>query len=237
MAIELRREDLVDRRAKAEGLSVEWQSGDEDFDRAVYVCSRTSDAEVLAAVVCDEVRKGVLELLALGFRRVNIDDDGRICAHLTEFVAPRSAAKQNRGLLVIQAFVRILSNVPAIESSLEEAPAVPFAGWTRLLRIIGILGWATNVPITAAFLHLLRSVAGLPEDVPSFLQIALVFALAVGLGMFGATGYGALVRPRLQGRSDAHHILSSAKFSAFGGLSVVCFFVFLTVLVFVASRP
>src|SRR5262249_43060405 len=56
LAIELRREDLGDVVAKNKGLSVEWQSGDEAFDRAVYVGTPTTDAEVLAAVLGAEVR-------------------------------------------------------------------------------------------------------------------------------------------------------------------------------------
>jgi hypothetical protein len=55
--IELRPEGRGDVAAKQQGLSVEWQSGDAAFDAAIYVSTPTTDAAVLAAVLCE--RSGV----------------------------------------------------------------------------------------------------------------------------------------------------------------------------------
>src|SRR6185369_13478406 len=66
LAIELRREGDADVEAKDTGLSVEWQSGDAEFDRDVYVTSPTTDPRVLGAVLGPAARDAVRALLDLG---------------------------------------------------------------------------------------------------------------------------------------------------------------------------
>ena len=172
----------MDVGAKRRGLSVEWQSGDAPFDKAVYVSSPLEDAEVLSAVLGEEVRRGVLELLSLGFRRVLIDEDGRISAFLSEFAVPAAASTQGRGRAVVDAFARILSNIPAIEPASHTHPALPLAGWTRALKVIGILAWATNVGFVGGLVLGLRALLGASEELPTTLQLTLTIAVSIVLG-------------------------------------------------------
>jgi hypothetical protein len=236
MNIELRPENTMDVGAKRRGLSVEWQSGDSAFDQSVYVSSPLQDADVLSAVLGEEVRSGVIELLALGFRRVLIDEDGRISASLTEFAVPAAAAKQGRGPAAALAFSKVLSNIPIVEHAPGAHLALPLSGWTRTLKVIGILGWATNVGFVGGLVVGLRALFGASEELPTTLQLTLSIAFAIVFGVLGARTYCRILEQRLRGRSDAHTQLLGAQFSAFGGFSVLSLVLLLAFGMALASR-
>jgi len=229
--IELRREDSVDRAAKSHGLSVEWQSGDAVFDDAVYVATSTNDSEVLAAVLGPQVRKGVLELVELGFRKIAIDDaSGEVRAHLSEFT--RATPSPKRGARTIRAFAQIVSNLPYIASSGEAHEPVPLAGFTMFLRVIGLLGWATNVGYVAAVIALTAKLHPQSKEVEiSTLTFVWVVVAAITCGVLGAKFYGSFVGERVRGSSRAHERVASAGWSAFGGFSVIALTLLLVVVV------
>jgi hypothetical protein len=219
--IELRPENVADVAAKAEGLNVEWQSGDAAFDDAVYVSTPTANVEVLAAVLGADVRQAVLDLFALGFRLVCIDEKGEVRASVVEFTSREP--REGRGARAIDAFARILANLPVIAASGEVAPPAPFAGLTLLLQIIGVLGWAVNVGYVGIVHATVCELRGKPDADVSVLGVVLAIFAGLVAGGFGGKAYGNLVRARVRGTSLAASRVTRAQIAAFGGGSVIVF--------------
>lgn len=206
LAIELRPERGEDRAAKREGINREWQTGDPAFDAAVYVSTPTENAAVLAAVLGPEVRRAVLELFALGFRRVCVDDDGVVRAEVTEFVI--HAPQQGRGRLAVDAFSRVLSSLPAVVASGGSHPAPPFAGTTRTLGRLAVL---FGVLFTLLFAGALYVVVGAqPVDPETDLAGFMLRLLTVVLGPWLALGIG-VVPFRLARRSYARAVANASR--------------------------
>jgi hypothetical protein len=103
----------------------------------VYVSTRTERADVFAAVLGPDVRRAVLELFALGFRRVCVDDGNIVRAEVTEFVV--QAPRQGRGRRAVDAFASILASLPAVVASGATHREPPLAGTTRTLRRLAVL--------------------------------------------------------------------------------------------------
>ncbi len=220
MSIELRRESRGDVGAKREGLAVEWQSGDELFDAVVYVSSPTTDPEVLSAVLGAEVRRGALTLVELGFQSVRIDEDGDVVARLTEFARPD--AEPERGRQAVEAFADIVANLPAVTHSGRVRPPPPFARATRVLRAVGLVGWALNVGYVGLVTMALR--AALPPhrgDLHSATDIGAAVAVGIVAGLVASSIYSGMVRERVRGTSDAPDVVFNAGLAAFGGVSVL----------------
>jgi hypothetical protein len=225
LGLVLRPELAHDVAAKREGVSVEWQSGDGAFDARVYVETPTTDAAVLGAVLNAEVRAAVLALMALGFLRVCIDDDGEVSARIVEFTQ-RGPVAPGRGRQAVEAFARLLGNLPALTHTGASHPPTPLAGLTRLLGVLGLLGWALNVGWVGLVAMAFHAISPPPANtIDSLSAGAIVASVGLGLvaGVLGGKGYGDLLRPRLRGRSDAHSVLVTAQISAFGGASVLTF--------------
>jgi hypothetical protein len=233
LLIKLRPEEQHDVQAKREGLSVEWQAQDPEFDRRVYVETPTTDALVLGAVLNAEVRAATLTLLDLGFRAVHIDDGGRVRTTLVEFVHARPPPA-DRGRRAVEAFARLIGNLPHVEHTGTRRDPPPLEGWTLALGIVGVAGWALNVGLVGllvgAFDFLFphpANATGDPDVLPSLCAIGAGIVGGVMLSAF----YGDAVKARVQGRSDAHLLVRKAKLAAFGGGSVLVFVVaFLVVL-------
>ncbi|MBI2395085.1 MAG: hypothetical protein HYV09_36280 [Deltaproteobacteria bacterium] len=237
MHITLRPEDAGDVAAKRERLSVEWQTGDEEFDRRVYVDSDTTDRAVLSAVLNAEVRAATLALMDLGFKTVIIDDGGQVIARVVEFV--QRVPRANRGRLAVDAFARLLGNLPAVTHVETARPAVPLLGWTRLLGAIGAIGWGLNVGYVGLVLMAFHAVSGRasrePEP-PGTLATIAVIAVAIVAGVIAAKVYGSLVRERVRGRSNAHQLAFTATLCAFGGASVLTFTAMFVAVMALAGR-
>ncbi len=224
LAIELRREDGGHVAARARGLNVEWQSGDVAFDRAVYVDTPTTDPEVLAAVIGPEVRRAVCELLALGFLTVSIDDDGAVCACITEFTT-MDRPRANRGADALSAFAHIHANLPAIATSGRTVRHRPLVGVTIGLALVGAAGWGCNYFYLNAVLAISRDAWDLAESAASLAWWECVGAVAIGVlaGTVGLLLYGRLVAALARGTSSAHKDVQHAQLAAFFGTSVVAF--------------
>ena len=221
LAIELRRERLDDVAAKKGGATVEWQSGDPSFDDAIYVSTPTTDAEVLAAVLGPEVRHAVLELHDLGFHAVTIDVDGKVVAFLNQFTQ-RDPPRPQRGAHAVAAFGRLLSHLPVIAAAPGGHAPAPFASWTRVLGVVGVIGWGTNVGYVGATAGLLQEWLA-PKAEEMTVPVLLAIAGAIVAGVLAGSLYGNAVRRRVRGTSLAHARIQTARFSAFGGVSVLVY--------------
>ncbi|MFO0663891.1 MAG: hypothetical protein U0174_08070 [Polyangiaceae bacterium] len=199
--IQLRHEDSEDRAAKANGLNVEWQTGDRAFDEAVYVSTPGLSADVLNAVLAPGVREAVMKLFELGFRLVAIDDKGTVRADVTEFVVARP--REGRGREAIDAFARLLMNLPLVVASGEEHAPVPYAKTTR------VLGW-TALIVGLLYCGVLFAPVFVSPPSPSedFLGFAVAviapwvaLVLAIPALLFAKEVHGARVTSRMRGSS------------------------------------
>jgi hypothetical protein len=223
LRIELRSETRVDQMAKNEGVSVEWQSGDADFDRAVYVDSPVADAAILARVLDVEARGGVLALFALGFTEVEIDDaHGLVVARLPKrkFVV---AGEETPGLGALIAFERVLSNLPAVEGTATRAEKRRLWRAANLfLTLIGGAGWLVNVGYAAGLGLLVRHLRGVEVEVTALMVIGpVLFGLVCG--MLGGSAWRRLAERLARGSSSAHKQGARAVWVGFAGFSVVAF--------------
>lgn len=224
--IRLERERDGHVRAKREGLVVEWQSGDPEFDARVFVDSPTTEPRVLAAVLGPEVRKAVGSLLELGFDLIRIDADGEVRARLEAraFVRERDSDGLARAASAVDAFIGLSGRLPAIDATGGRHPARPLATMTSVLKVLGVVGWFGNVPFVWLSYAGMAKLQGVPitEDDRTAVMLGCVAVGIVG-GLAGSRGYANLVASRARGRSDALGLRSSASLAGFGGFSVLTF--------------
>lgn len=226
LAIDLCREDTGHVAAKAKGLNVEWQSGDPAFDHVVYVDTPTTDPAILAGVLGPEVRRAVIDLLALGFRTIGIDEDsdGTVRAHLNEFSSLNP--RPHRGAQALDAFARLLANLPPLVSSgrmVRRTP--PLLGLTITLGIVGIAGWFSSVFFVEGLIMATKAAFDLSERAASLAwwEIGGAIALGVVAGIAGGFVYGRIMAAVAKGTSSAHQEVQWAQIAAFGATSVVAF--------------
>jgi hypothetical protein len=231
--IVLTREDAADRAAKAEGLAVEWQSGDATFDDQVYVRTPTRDPGVLAAVLGPEARAATLALFDQGFESVEIDVDGYVQATLPASALVRPGAP-DRAEVVVDLFGRLISRLPMLASTGPARGRAPYASTTQLLMLVGAAGWLLNVGWLGIVILLVSKMVGRHvEPGPSAALVCVGFGVFVGV--LGFRFYGDVVADAARGRSDAHRVAAQARWSAFAGGSVLAFTASL-VLALLASR-
>lgn len=222
MRIELRPETIVDRAAKSEGVSVEWQSGDADFDREVYIDSPVADAALLSRVIDAEVRGGALALFALGFSAVEIDDAyGLVVARLPK--ARFVASVETPGLVALAAFERVFSNLPAIEGTAPRVVKRPLWGAANLfLTLIGGAGWLVNVGYAGGLGLLARHLRGVEVTMTAPMVIGPVL-FGIVCGLLGGSAWRRLAERLARGASNAHMQGARAVWVGFAGFSVIAF--------------
>ena len=218
MLITLRPEGSDDRQAKQQGLNKEHQTGDEDFDRAVYIDSPTTDHELLQAVLNEDVRGAVKTLFALGLRRITIDDPKKcVEAYLNEFATAKE--DPDRAEKMLQAFSTMISSMPPIrDAGTVHAPA-PFGCLT------GVGGFLAGVLFFAAIPLMFAMASGadctVSDDEGSSLKDGCGSQPVIGLISGLVTGAIALVVsraflvPKLRGRSDSASRLFSLSVIAY----------------------
>jgi hypothetical protein len=222
LEIVLRPEMPADIEAKASGLSAEWQAGDPTFDGRVYVSTVTEDARVVGAVLVPEVRAGVLQLFDLGFRSVTIDgEDGRVVARVTEFASRTPRA--GRGARAIEAFATVLGALPALDVVGRTDATAPYAGWTRAMKVIGILGWALNVGYAGGIAALIVTLCPSVKEDSLTVPCAVGVAAGIVAAVFLSKRYADAVGDAARGTSRAHDLASEARWASFGGISVAVF--------------
>lgn len=226
LAIELRREHAGDRAAKADGTSVEHQTGDAAFDAEIYVSTPTSDPRVLGAVLGPQVRSAVRELIAIGFVRVVLDSErGLVEAHRSR--DDRRPSRPVTAQSAIATFERLGRALPAVVHSGGTHAAPPLGWLTSLLGIVGAAGWLLNVTWVGLLAMAVDAVRpGLHDgsDVPGSV-IGGAIGISIVAGLAGALAYGELVRSLARGSSRAHELVGKARLAAFGGASVITMFV------------
>lgn len=234
LGIRLQREDEADRAAKREGVSEEWQSGDEPFDRAIYVEAPPGAAPVLPSVLGPEARGAILELFELGVSAVDVDVDDYVEAKIGEAALAESRAPQ-----LVGAFTALCRSLPRVRHDASSRVPVPLRAPTFLLAAIGVVGWGTNVGYVGIVGAVARALAGRHDDERLELPLAhllVLVAFGVVSGLVGASLYGAALRRRAKGRSDAHRLVGRAQIAAFGGVSVLTFTVALFAVVASLAR-
>ncbi len=208
MRIVLRPEAYADKDAKASGINVEQQTGDELFDATVYVDSPTTDHEVLQAILNQEARRAVGSLFDLGLRRISIDDvQGNVEAYLSEFAVAKE--KPDRAQLMLDAFTRLARSLPVVRGGGDLPAPAPFGCLTGVGTVFaGVLGVAA-IPlffaIASGFDCTEPSADGegsnLKDGCGSPAIVAIVSGLAAGVLAYVVTRI--FLTPRLRGRSDS----------------------------------
>ena len=145
MAVKLRQETDTHRMGKQSGVDVEFQTGDPEFDRAVYVDTVTP-ADVLAHVLEEGARRAVRDLLALDFTDIVIDDAlGEIRATLVSF--PSLVRPEAAGARAVDAFARLARAMPRVARIAGKHASHPLRGTNILLGIVAALTFFGGVPL------------------------------------------------------------------------------------------
>ncbi|HEY3818367.1 MAG TPA: hypothetical protein VGL81_14405 [Polyangiaceae bacterium] len=115
LAITLRPETTKDARSKSRGIDREVQTGDAEFDAAVYVDTAAPDEAVVFVLGPEAVRAATLALLGeAGFSTVVVDDtSGDVVATLTSF--PKSVPA-DRAARVLESFRALAWHVPTVQT-------------------------------------------------------------------------------------------------------------------------
>jgi len=146
MRVRLTPETLEQKQAKGEGIDVEHQTGDELFDAKVYVDAPSP--EPLGRLLASQaVRAAVLELFALGFTRIDIDDaQGRIEAAMVSF-ADTTPPTAGRAHHPTNAFVKPPLGPPTVTATAGQHPPAPLTGLTTLLRVLAGIAFFAGAPL------------------------------------------------------------------------------------------
>jgi hypothetical protein len=229
MSIGLRPENEWERAAKADGINREHQTGDEAFDKAVYVDSPTMDDVVLHAVLNDVVRAATMDLVLLGFSSVTVDDgDRRVSAVISGFShlgAPDEAASR-----IVRAFANLLKGLPAVREGTGRHPrrsGLPaVAAWVGFIAI-SFFGPESFCAFAECH-HCTEHVEhwdehGQSDGESTTFKSECGGAAPLGIGLVVALVVGAIVcvaaravaRPRMSGHSDSHKRIFYVSAAAF----------------------
>lgn len=208
LAIELAPETHRHREGKESGVDVEVQTGDAAFDGAVYI-DTSAPAEITRDVLGPSVRGAVLELFAVGFEAVTIDDkDGDVTARCTTF--PSREDDSGHGVRAARAFAKLCAGLPPVGRRAGEYEAHPLGLWSTLGLVLGVLFLCVDMP---AYMFFVSSAwpECMPEDAPmSCVGPALLGGVASAVLAVVASVAAAGYARRFRGRSN-----SSSKATAF----------------------
>ncbi|MDI1445614.1 hypothetical protein [Polyangium sp. 6x1] len=140
MTLVLRKETASNRQGKADGVDREIQTGDSDFDDAVFIDTLIGDDLVRAVLASPDARAAILSLLADNCYAIRIDDTsaGNISLDLVEFTRP--APDQERGARIASALARLAASLPPIRASGEAPPADTQSQAATAGCALGLLG-------------------------------------------------------------------------------------------------
>ncbi len=121
MAIQLRPETEEDRKAKQQGVVLEFQTGDAPFDQEVFIDTISPAPTIAHVLASPALRAAVRVLFAEGFSRVLIDDEnGCITAYFSAF--PTMHKRPGQASRMLEAFVNIARYAPYVQRSAEKHP-------------------------------------------------------------------------------------------------------------------
>lgn len=193
MGIELRAELATDVAAKADGVAVEAQLGDTDFDDAVYV-ETASPPDVCRHVLgSPKARASATALLSAGATTVVLDGEGgEVVLRLDRFAALSPSAA---GLA--EHFVTLAEHLPQVHASGEAAPVDPFYRAlvaTAVASGIGTLPMGLCIALALAHCEACVACDGCRQP----LELAAAGGMALGLLT------SVVVRQRVRATSSAH---------------------------------
>jgi len=215
LEIQLRAENEHDRRAKAKGIAIEAQTGDAEFDRAVFVDSPTEHDVVAQVLGSPALRQAVRELLEVGITPVTLDEDGRIEILVRDF----SRLRRDPAWL-LETLATIAREVPEVRASGAKRKPDP---WPAVLVLLGVLGLIGMVLTPLAVFTVLPDRCYVSDGEGSSLSCvdpACCQPLTLGGGagaLLGVLLAFSLFRA-IRGTSSAHRIRLGAALAAF----VVC---------------
>jgi hypothetical protein len=235
MQIVLRHENISDLQAKEGGINREHQTGDDEFDREVYIDSPTVDEDVLQAVLGDDVRAAVLALFRVGVRRITVDDArGNVEGYLHEFT--RAQEDPDRANVMVSSFSKLALAFPPLRASGGTHAETPYR---TLVRVGGVLAGVLFFALIPIFLVL---ASGFDCSEPSSDGEGSTLKDGCGaapvLGLLAAVVVGALasaiatrfVVPKLRGRSDSAARMAGLSWTSFGLAAEITFLVVTTTL-------
>ncbi len=243
LAVTLRSETRSDVDAKLGGINVEYQTGDDAFDRNVYVSTPTTDEQVLGAVLGPKVRQGVLALLVLGFRHLKIDEDGAVEAFLSEFTQRQS--RPGRGQNAIEAFALVLSDLPdlpVISASGGAHPEPPVWARAAPLWLVAIAAGLAGLPASCGVADAANCTEASSDGEGTTFRdgcgtpALLAFAFSIVVASGAAFVARALATPRLRGTTEAASRILHVRIAAFW-LTFVATYVTASGYAFVHLRP
>lgn len=207
MAIALRPEGDDDRAAKRRGVAVETQTGDPEFDAAVYVDTPTPPDCARKVLASRAARAAALEVLAVGVSDLVLDDD-ELAVHARLAERAHFEAWGLEPTRLLDRMVDIVRHVPPVETIYggRYAPAQPVS--TGSLMAV----FAVSAPIAlVSYLALLPGVCRGPCTAEGCELLVLNDPLcwrphAIGLSLALVAWVTALftLGRRLRGRSDSH---------------------------------
>jgi hypothetical protein len=216
MRVTLRPESSDDRDGKASGLNVEFQTGDDVFDKKVYIDAPS--AEPLPRVLSADVRAAALALFDLQFTSIAIDDiQGHVSARITSFSSLNPKRADGKpGLAAATAFAKLARSLPRVARREGAHPETPLQGTTILGYAIGGAGLLLGPP----FYFLVLAPHGCSnDDLPSAqaLQCTLpgIAGVVVGLvaGAVATTLVTSHAHARFAGRSDGARLAGGYRIS------------------------
>lgn len=154
--IALRREGDDDKRYKATGINVEVQTGDPQFDDAVYINTYAAPPDVVRKVFASPgVRAAARELLERDGTRVLLIDDkeGDVSIDIADLT--ERTPDQERGARLVDNLARLANALPPVRESGEtpaEDPTLMPIGCGCLTALVGLF--------VAPFLYVSRSSRG-----------------------------------------------------------------------------
>ncbi len=197
--VTFRREDDHDQLAKERGIARELQTGDEEFDRAVYIESDAPDAHLQTTLASPAVRAAIVKLTNRGLS-VRILD-GTVKTNDRD--RPDCFAEVR--VRDIASALRVIAGAPR---SLERAAPEPRSGARVAANFVYVF-----LPLGIGLLWLGSS------TYPAVAYGNLVFS-----GVLGAVMVAAAIQPLLtravRGRSTSHRELVPLRASSFVGFSV-----------------
>jgi len=212
LMIELFPETDGHRQAKASGTDIEFQSGDRFFDHGVYVDTQTP-ADVLAHVLEAEVRRAVLELFALDFTTINIDDhDRNVVARMVSFASAKHG--EPTGARAVDAFARLARSLPRLATRAGEHAKHPLRGVNKALALFAVTVLTASFPIYCSGIMGNKCPNEMsPTELPACVGPGLIGLIpGILVGALASAAAVAFTR-RYRGRSD-----SSRHGAMFSGL-------------------
>lgn len=198
MDICVRPETADDVAHKEDGVDVEHQTGDRAFDDAVYIDAPSADP--LRHVLSEEARAAILELFALAFTSVAIDDaEGNVVATIVSFTTlPTPNATERPGARALGAFARLARALPVVTRAAGEHAVDPLRTPSIVLWTVAVVSFFGSPMLY--FGVLARDICHEDQPLAEALQCVVPGVVGVVVGLVATAIVGAFVYRALAAR-------------------------------------